>query len=121
MKKLLIVLLLVFAIFPTGCGEGNSSKITYYKEFNYIPKIPDSQLIKFTPAEGEKLASAEYQLPDMELATISKDYQTLLEKDGWTIKPDKDNLFLDCKKGTHTAAMLFSMKDQKKVLEIVSK
>jgi len=93
-------------------NKENDAKLSYFEEFTYLPEYPGAKKISFTESTGEGvLAKAEYSVPDTDPKTAADKYSTILENDGWTVKKDEENNFLDARKDDHIASILFHDKE----------
>lgn len=123
--KVIIVLLLFLLVPLVGCGNNNSGtsdKISYYKDFKFLPMYPGAEKISYTPPEGEGyLGKGSYKIPSEEINLVVENYAKILEKDGWTVKKQDSNPFIDCTKGDHTAGILVSEKENVLTIEILAK
>lgn len=118
MKKLLYLLLTLCMFSMISCtgeyggenGTGNKDndgKVSYFEEFNYLPKYSGAEKVSFTESTEEgKLSKAEYTVPDSDAASSTDKYATILENDGWTIQKDEENNFITAKKDEHIASIL---------------
>lgn len=129
MKKLLTLTLLLCSFFFIGCNTtdlNNSNEpdmeITYFEDFNYLPMYPGAEKVSYTPPEQEgTVGKGVYIIPEDNLNEASSKYTKILKDNGWEVNQDESNPFLDCKKGDHTAAILFSIKNDKPTLEVLAK
>lgn len=128
MKKLLVLFLALILFIPMGCGNStkdndkSNDKIKYFAEFKYLPEYPGAEKVSFEPSDVDGgFSKASYKLTEKDIEKSTTDYKAILEKDGWTAERTTDSFFLDCKKGDHSAAILFADRDGTIMLDIIAK
>lgn len=141
MKKLFCLFtVLVLSISLVACGVKNQSnanksnannsitntptntKITYTKEFTYLPSYNGVKTTQFTPATAKApLATAKYTVKNTKDTEVYQNYESILKKDGWTITQQKKYFSISAKKGTHIANVLIQKLGNDIELIILSK
>lgn len=136
MKKLLYCLTLLILLVPlVSCGTKNPSqtnndgtsisadnKITYTKEFTYLPSYNGVQSTKYTPANTKQpLAKAQYTIKNTQDAKVFEDYETILKKDGWTITQEVKVISFSAKKENHLVNVSIQIFGNDVILTVESK
>ncbi|WP_407306803.1 hypothetical protein [Desulfosporosinus sp. SB140] len=133
-KKLLYFLTLLILLVPlVSCGAKNpqannnantstDSKITYTKEFSYLPSYYGANSTTYTPSNAkESLAKATYIIQNTKDTKVFEDYEALFKKDGWTITQEQPVASFSAKKGNHSANILIQIFGSDVKLTIQSK
>jgi ABC-type oligopeptide transport system substrate-binding subunit len=131
MKKILyIAMALVIAISLAACGTQNSKKanttnnikITYTKEFTYLPSYNGVKATSFTPATKKApLGIAKYTIKNTTDTKLYEDYESILKNDGWTITKDQKYYSIVAKKDKHIADILIQKTGKDIILMVISK
>jgi hypothetical protein len=120
MKKIFSILLILAMSIPLfGCNT--KSPVT--KEFAYLPLYTGMQLNEFVPANVETpLATGKYTLKNMtDVTTICQNYQSILDKEGWTITKVQKDISISAEKDKHLVNITFQKSGKDVILVINSK
>lgn len=135
MKRLLYIAMeLVISISFIACGAKNSinankinvttanTKITYTKEFTYLPSYDTMQLYEQIPSTTKTpYVTAKYNIKNTTDARAFQDYESILKKDGWTITQDRKYYSISAKKNAHLATIVIQKYDANIRFIIISK
>jgi uncharacterized lipoprotein YehR (DUF1307 family) len=131
MKKILyIAMTLVIAISLVACGtqnlnkvnNGNNIKISYTKEFTYLPSYNGVKATSFTAAtKKNQLGIAKYTVKNVTDTKVYEDYEGILKNDGWTITKDKKYFSIVAKKNKHIADIIIQKAGKDIILMVISK
>lgn len=117
LKKILSILIVVsLAIFTISC-----SKVTYTKEFPYLPSYKEMTLKNFEESTKDKMGIATYVIKNKKPSDVLKDYEKQLKKDGWKITEDKKPASIAAEKDGHKTIIVPAQDKEDVFLTIVSK
>lgn len=100
-KNLYGILALVLILVVGSIAIYSSRKITYTKEFEYIPKYKNMVSEKYEPAKDGAFGNAVYYVDGVKYEDYLKNYQKLLERDGWKVEKDNKPNDMELTKGEH--------------------
>ena len=100
-NKKIITGVLALIIIVTAVVIFNLTKITYTKEFSYLPKYKNMLVNKYEPSKNEQFGNAVYYVSNGDYEKFLTKYQKVLEKDGWKITVDKKPENLEATKDKH--------------------
>ncbi|HEY8890088.1 MAG TPA: hypothetical protein VIM70_07510 [Clostridium sp.] len=121
-KKIITgILALIIIVIATVVIILNLSKVTYTKEFRYLPKYKNMLVNKFEPSKGEQLGNAVYYVSNGDYEKYLTKYQKVLEKDGWKITVDKKPVSIKTTKEKHIATINVVNADKKLMILIWTK
>lgn len=112
MKK--FILIIISVMFLSIFSSCTSTKITYTKEYPFLPAYEGMSLEKFTPAPtNEGLGDASYIIKDAKLEDILSKYEKILSKDGWKITKDDKPGAIIIEKDKHKALLVTQLTGDK--------
>ena len=79
----------------------NLTKVTYTKQFSYLPKYNNMQVDKYTPPKGNQFGNAVYNVANGDYNSFLTNYEKVLQKDGWKITLDKKPANIEATKAKH--------------------
>ncbi|WP_032122646.1 hypothetical protein [Clostridium amazonitimonense] len=100
-KKILYSVMGIILIIIIGVVSFNSRKITYTKEFGYLPQYKNMKVEKYQPSEKEQFGNAIYKLEGVEYKNFINNYGKILKRDGWTIVKENKPEDIEVKKDNH--------------------
>ncbi|MDQ7093870.1 hypothetical protein REC12_09720 [Desulfosporosinus sp. PR] len=119
LKKLLYFLTLsILLVALVSCGTNNpgqtntntntntstDNKITYTKEFPYLPSYNSTAAAAYAPAGSkDQYAAAIYIIPNTTDTKVYQNYEAIFKKDGWTITQEQAVVSFSAKKESHIA------------------
>lgn len=117
MKRITTILMtVVLSLALTSCG-----KVTYTKEFSYLPSQKEMTLKNFNKPTEDKMGTAIYILKNKKSEDVLNEYEKQLKKDEWKITEDKKPNLIKAEKGEHKVIIIPTQNDQDVQLTIVSK
>lgn len=81
----------------------NNSKVSYTKEFAYLPKYKNMQVETFEDTKDGQFGNAVYTLKGVKYKTFLSKYEKVLIRDGWKVAEDKKPESIEVTKGDHIA------------------
>lgn len=90
---IIIVIIVVFAF--------NSRKMTYTKEFTYLPQYKSMKVDKYQPTKNNQFGNAVYKLQGAQYKQALNDYEKILKRDGWKITKDGKPEHVEAEKSNH--------------------
>jgi len=100
-SKKIIIGAIALAIIAAIIVAFNLTKVTYTKEFNYLPQYTDMKVVQFTPPKNEQFGNAVYYVSNEDYQKFLTNYQKVLQRDGWKITQDKKPENLEATKDKH--------------------
>lgn len=81
----------------------NSRKITYTKEFTYLPQYKNMKVEKYQKVQNNQFGNAVYKLQRAQYKEALNGYEKILKRDGWTIVKENKPEDIEVKKEKHIA------------------
>jgi hypothetical protein len=122
MKKILYTLLPAVVCFALIAFGINASKVTYTKEFSYLPAY--SSKIKADSVSQPNKAGfilGNYTLKNTNNTKVFQDYENILKKNGWTVTKEQKPTSFTIKKDSHQTTILLLQKSKDVKMLISSK
>ncbi|KEI16747.1 hypothetical protein [Clostridium haemolyticum] len=101
-KKILYSIIAIIVII-TGIFIFNSRKITYTKEFTYLPQYKNMRVEKCQPVKDNQFGNAVYKLEGVDYKKFINNYVKILKRDGWTVVKENKPEDIEVKKDKHIA------------------
>lgn len=96
--SIIAIILIIIGIFIF-----NSRKITYTKEFSYLPQYKNMKVEKCQSVKDNQFGNAIYKLEGVEYKDFIDNYGKVLKRDGWTIIKENKPEDIEVKKDKHIA------------------
>lgn len=95
----------------------NLNKVTYTKEFTYLPQYKSMQAQKYQKPKGNQFGNAIFKVEGVKSNDYFDNYKKILKKDGWTIVKENKPTYMEAKKDKHIAKI--NIMDAKSYLNIL--
>ncbi|NMM65110.1 hypothetical protein HBE96_21225 [Clostridium sp. P21] len=115
MRKMVIAIIIMFSLTLISCG-----KITYTKEFEYLPSYKQMTLKTFQKPTKDGMGIATYTIKNKKSKDVLESYEKQLKKDGWKITEDKKPTSITAEKEGHKAVIVPTQNKEDVLLTIVS-
>lgn len=116
-KALIIIAVVVFSLTLISCN-----KVTYTKEFSYLPDQKEMTLMKnFQKSTKDKMGTATYLIKNKKSKEVLDEYEKQLKKNGWKITQDKKPTLISAEKKEHKVILAPTQNKEDVQLTIVSK
>jgi hypothetical protein len=118
MKKLILFSFLLIIL--VSCGN----KITFTKEFSYLPMYSSTmKLASYSPAVSKSngFSTARYTINNSNNADVLLNYEKILKKNGWSIYDDHKPYSFGAQKGTHQVTLVPQQSGNDVILNVMSK
>ena len=102
MKKIITMLMVVmFSFTSVSCG-----KITYTKEFSYLPSQKEMTLKSFVKPTKDAMGTATYTIKSKKSKEVLDAYEKQLKNDKWNITKDKRPASIAAEKAGHKVVIV---------------
>jgi len=109
-------MIIVFSLTLIACG-----KVTYTKEFSYLPIQKAMTLKAFVKPTKKQMGVATYVVKNIKSKEALENYEKQLKKDGWKITIDKKPISITAEKDGHKTVIVPTQTKEDVQLTVVSK
>lgn len=99
-KKILYSIVAIIIVI-VGIAAFNSRKITYTKEFTYLPQYKNMTVDKYQEPKNNQFGNAIYKLKGVQYKEALNGYEKILKRDGWKITKDNKPEHIEAQKSNH--------------------